>query len=226
VWGWRLPFLITVVFAPIALILRMHMPEPYEFLQSKQTMVLERVASTAAARVARQYSAQHSRSPSMMSSRQLSLRLQSATQVVLPAEAPGSQGAVDKHTAAAGPKGHIPAASTARCNSTDYKDVENVPQNDSETAVGSSAAPVLRVLSGRRLGSDACVSSPGADGTGPQAPGAKHEASTAGVPEDCEQDYVAELKAVGAVTKHHVPVVVLFRDHWRGVLLQFLLEAM
>jgi MFS family permease len=35
-WGWRLPFLLTALFAPIALILRMHMPEPHDFLMSKQ----------------------------------------------------------------------------------------------------------------------------------------------------------------------------------------------
>jgi MFS family permease len=35
-WGWRVPFLLTAFFAPIALILRMHMPEPHDFLVSKQ----------------------------------------------------------------------------------------------------------------------------------------------------------------------------------------------
>jgi hypothetical protein len=33
VFGWRLPFLGCLISASAALILRMHMPEPHEFLQ-------------------------------------------------------------------------------------------------------------------------------------------------------------------------------------------------
>lgn len=39
-WGWRIPFLLTAFFAPVALVLRMHMPEPHEFLASKQVWLL------------------------------------------------------------------------------------------------------------------------------------------------------------------------------------------
>lgn len=41
----------------------------------------------------------------------------------------------------------------------------------------------------------------------------------------CEEAYAAEVQHSTQVVKHHVPLLVLARDHWQGVLLQFLLEA-
>lgn len=34
-----------------------------------------------------------------------------------------------------------------------------------------------------------------------------------------------QVQALSATMKHHIPMEVLFREHWAGVLLQFLLEA-
>lgn len=33
------------------------------------------------------------------------------------------------------------------------------------------------------------------------------------------------MEHLSATIKHHIPLAVLFRDHWPGVLLQFLIEA-
>lgn len=63
VWGWRVPFLLTVFTTPIAVYLRMHMPEPFEFLEDKQQQVAQRVASTAASRVARSFTRSHTAAP-------------------------------------------------------------------------------------------------------------------------------------------------------------------
>eukprot|EP00878_Enallax_costatus_P017013 GHUV01017861.1.p1 GENE.GHUV01017861.1~~GHUV01017861.1.p1 ORF type:complete len:573 (+),score=108.97 GHUV01017861.1:493-2211(+) len=48
VFGWRIPFLLSSVSASAAIALRMHMPEPDEFVQDRQTVIhrkLERIAS-------------------------------------------------------------------------------------------------------------------------------------------------------------------------------------
>jgi hypothetical protein len=34
-----------------------------------------------------------------------------------------------------------------------------------------------------------------------------------------------QVEQLSVVIKHHIPAAVLFRDHWAGLLLQFLLEA-
>jgi hypothetical protein len=41
----------------------------------------------------------------------------------------------------------------------------------------------------------------------------------------CEAAYAAELQQQAPVVTHHVPLLVLARSHWRGVLLLFCLEA-
>jgi hypothetical protein len=41
----------------------------------------------------------------------------------------------------------------------------------------------------------------------------------------CEAAYAAELQQQTALIKHHVPLLVLARSHWRGVLLLFCFEA-
>lgn len=51
---------LTVFTAPLALYLRLHMPEPTEFLKDRQQMVAQRVASTAALHVARSFSRRQS----------------------------------------------------------------------------------------------------------------------------------------------------------------------
>jgi hypothetical protein len=37
--------------------------------------------------------------------------------------------------------------------------------------------------------------------------------------------HVLQVEQLSSVMKHHIPAAVLFRDHWAGLLLQFLLEA-
>eukprot|EP00775_Hariotina_reticulata_P009250 gene9250-9416_t len=228
-YGWRVPFLVTALFAPVAIILRMHMPEPYEYLQSKQTMVLERVASTAAARVAtRQLSRQAtSRSPSLMNARQLSLRLQSATKVVI-TDGSGGINVAPEHGLSPGKT----VNSSVKCNA-------GVEAADKDWAVeelndaSDVARPLefkLRVLSSKH---NSFTAAPAAAAVADTTPGEgtvgklplPKPVIEQGVPEECEKEYVAELEQVGAEVKHHVPVLVLFRDHWRGVLLQFLMEA-
>lgn len=39
------------------------------------------------------------------------------------------------------------------------------------------------------------------------------------------QEYAAEVGHLAGKIKHHVPLAVLFKDHWQGILLQFLAEA-
>lgn len=63
VWGWRVPFLLTVFTTPLAVYMRMHMPEPFEFLEDRQVQVAQRVASTAALRVARSFTRSHTAAP-------------------------------------------------------------------------------------------------------------------------------------------------------------------
>lgn len=41
----------------------------------------------------------------------------------------------------------------------------------------------------------------------------------------CEEAYAAELQHQAAIIKHHVPLLVLARSHWRQVLLLFCFEA-
>lgn len=50
-WGWRIPFLLSVVIAPVAILLRRALPEPTEFLKSKQKLTDLRIASIAVQRV-------------------------------------------------------------------------------------------------------------------------------------------------------------------------------
>lgn len=38
VWGWRVPFLIAIVTLIAATLLRYHMPESHEFLESKEEL--------------------------------------------------------------------------------------------------------------------------------------------------------------------------------------------
>lgn len=75
VWGWRVPFLLTVFTTPLAVYMRMHMPEPFEFLEDKKQQVAQRVASTAALRVARSFTRLHTAAPG---SRTGSMRLSSS----------------------------------------------------------------------------------------------------------------------------------------------------
>ncbi|KAI8467534.1 MAG: major facilitator superfamily domain-containing protein [Monoraphidium minutum] len=196
-WGWRVPFLLTVFTAPIAMLLRMHMPEPREYLMSRQQMVLRRVTSTAADRVARSYSRRGSSaggapspgpgalSPALsgrrLSSRQLSVQLQELQP--LPEEAPAGRAAADVESGAAG------AAPAAEGGGAD----------------GAGAA--------------------GGPGFYRQLSAALQRSAASGAPLGCEAEYEGEVAALSATIKHHVPLVVLFRDHWRGVLLQVLLEA-
>jgi len=202
------------------------MPEPYEYLQSKQTMVLERVASTAAARVAtRQFSRQpSSRSPSSMNAQQLSMRLQSATKVVWTDGVGGPE------------VGHEPALSAGGAVNSGIKREPAVEERDKDWDVEESksksdaARPPelkLRVLSSKHTSFTAGPADTTApqEGTGGTVP-LQRPVSEEGVPAECEQEYVAELEQVGAKIKHHVPVLVLVTDHWRGVLLQFLMEAL
>lgn len=57
----------------------------------------------------------------------------------------------------------------------------------------------------------------------PQHP--QHDAELDEAVLSCEAAYAAELQQQAAVVKHHVPLLVLARNHWRSVLLLFCLEA-
>jgi hypothetical protein len=54
---------------------------------------------------------------------------------------------------------------------------------------------------------------------------AQHDAELDEAVLSCEAAYTAELQQQAAVVTHHVPLLVLARSHWRGVLLLFCLEA-
>jgi hypothetical protein len=54
---------------------------------------------------------------------------------------------------------------------------------------------------------------------------AQHDAELDEAVLSCEAAYTAELQQQAAAVTHHVPLLVLARSHWRGVLLLFCLEA-
>jgi hypothetical protein len=48
-FGWRIPFLISIISASAALILRLHMPEPHEFVQDRKAIIENNQVKTLAA---------------------------------------------------------------------------------------------------------------------------------------------------------------------------------
>jgi hypothetical protein len=74
-----------------------------------------------------------------------------------------------------------------------------------------------------------CASFSAAAKDAQHAPHAQHAADSAAELDaavvSCEAAYTAELQQQAALVTHHVPLLVLARSHWRGVLLLFCLEA-
>jgi hypothetical protein len=136
VWGWRVPFLLTVFTAPLAVYMRMHMPEPFEFLEDKQQQVAQRVASTAASRVALSFTRSHA--AAAPGSRTGSMRLASSFKL-------GSFKGAAQQQQQSSPQLGKPAAASLEEAHVDEDCVAKSPWSQSAAAAG------LRQMSARQL---------------------------------------------------------------------------
>ncbi|WIA36065.1 hypothetical protein OEZ86_007421 [Tetradesmus obliquus] len=251
-WGWRVPFLLTAFFAPVALVMRMHMPEPHDFLVSKQQLTMQLVASKAASRAAASFTRQASAaarhsvtaaslvSPaaSVLSSRQLSRRLEALTEVVVTPECDQDGKCVsDVESGTA-------AAAKSATNTASLQEQCKAAQRHCSSSAGAGNGNGS--LSGMRSLSLTKAAAPGSyiqstevllhvpqsyTGAAPakQAQhtqqGTQHTSDLDTAVLSCEEAYAAELQHQAAIIKHHVPLLVLARSHWRQVLLLFCFEA-
>ncbi|KAF8067131.1 proP [Scenedesmus sp. PABB004] len=206
VWGWRVPFLATVFFGPIALVLRMHMPEPVEFLASKEVMTLQRVASIAAAHTV---AAENARRRSFGGR---------------PARSSSGGGGPGSPGSAAGVRPSLSRAASRQLSRRLEALAEVVPADGAADA-GGALSP--RAPGGGGAGKAASfvalrIHSVGGAERGPAADG---DAVVSDALAAAAGDFSAEVAAVEARVKHHVPIAVLMRHHWRSVALLALMEV-
>lgn len=196
--------------------------EPYEFLHSKQEMVLHRVASTAAAEVAQGFAKQHSEAGSSvtsLNSRQVSMRLMSMTRCALDVTA--SPAAATSQTAAdavakqgvseADPEVQALPDDTSIA-AEDQASAANQGHGHRNAAAHSSGHHSLQEMRARELSIQSEVK---------LQYDHLHELDDLG----CEQEFEQECQELSKKIKHHMPLVVLLKGHWKGLWLQFFLEA-
>ena len=172
-------------------------------------MVLHRVTSTAASRVARSFTRSLSRDPSAslgrrLSSRQVSLRLQGL----------GELGHISNDVILEEPEG-TPSATTHASEAAAAKKLGGGSAADAaatavapaDAAGAASAQDTAKREFVRRLSSRVrdTIDSGGALG--------------------CEAEFEGQVQQLAGRIKHHVPLLVLFRGHWKGLVLQTLMEA-
>ncbi|WIA40964.1 hypothetical protein OEZ86_004614 [Tetradesmus obliquus] len=217
-WGWRVPFLAAALAAPFAVLLRASMVESIEFITSKRQHVLQRVAATAATRVADTFATQRTTSGKLMSRRQIQRQLQNVTKVVL---SPNSSIQEDDDVA------------DDASNGEEHLDAHAAPDGmegmSARRARGVSNAGT--VCSSRVHERTAAAAAAATDGGGAAAPSQKAELklwldeSAAITDIGCEMQYVAQLELAGSKITTHVPLAVLARQHKQVLWLQFFLEA-
>eukprot|EP00775_Hariotina_reticulata_P012842 gene12842-12969_t len=239
---WRIPFLVTVFTTPIAVILRMHMPEPYEYLQSAGKMKLERVASTAAHRVAgtfsRQMSSQHSAGSAARSlpPRQLSKKLMSLTHVVSTDNMGDDDDACFYTTGSDHHQYNQPStimeehAKDVAASPFADQDVSKIIRPSTDSAFGApvkdaQAAAEPTPESVHPASTVPASWSAGIASTTAAATSTIPTSSTTGTCFCSGSEFAAEVSTVAPTIKHHVPIAVLFRSHWKPLLLQILMEA-
>lgn len=221
---------ITVFTSPLALYLRMHMPEPYEYLENRQQMVLQRVASTAANKVAHsftrhQYDAGGSvstiNSQFLVGLSAIRLSSLSSTFSTIAARQASERDVFQRHhsssrgAAAAAGGGGIPAGRQLSSRQLSLQ----LQRSVSISADGKLVPDATRQQQVHGNGKDVQPISP-VSPVSPVSP-----ASPTATPLGCEREFHKEVENLSGVIKHHVPLAVLFKDHWQGVSLQFLLEA-
>lgn len=190
--------------------------EPYEYLHSKQEMVLRRVASTAAARVARTYSKQHSNSGSSvprLNSRQVSIRLLSMTRVPYDRR----DGAVHLYDAAenAAQQDVVVLGRDFESSAGKALEIEASEEHSPSpelTAAHHDDQHRLKGMKARELAIQSKVK---------LQCSRHHDLNDLG----CEGEFEEQCQELSNKMKHHLPSVVLLRGHWKGLWLQFFLEA-
>ncbi|WIA30903.1 hypothetical protein OEZ86_000955 [Tetradesmus obliquus] len=233
-WGWRIPFLVTIITTPIAIIMRMHMPEPYEFMESAGKMKLERVASTAAHKVARTYSRQISKQASSVrpvTSHQLSRRLHDMTHVVAsPLASPHQSSLLEDDDDAYFL--NTDSSNAAKPTTTSNKDATTNTAADVAADAAACAKAAHKTQSYKKAGSIKLYASPSMKKDADAASPFHHQQLELQLDHDndptmqeCEKAYAKEVTQLAPKIKHHVPLAVLFKDHWVSLLLQFLVEA-
>jgi MFS family permease len=194
-FGWRIPFLLSIVSASAAVALRMHMPEPEEFTRQRKEVIqhnLQRIAS------------------------------RRASSLVSRSSSTGSAGA--PAAAAGGLAGSFKSLGLKTVDSLTLNRQQKLKQQQQQQQVlspqGSETAgvPDVQLQKLYSLSEDAPTTA--AAEAGPAAVNLNHPTSNgdasiaiegaAGVPEKQGE---------------YVPAVRLLRKHWLGVLLQFLFEA-
>lgn len=205
-------------------------PEPREFLQSKEGMTLQRAATLTARRVAASFVKQASNDSASdaqgraaghaLGVKQLSSRLESLTELVLGADVEDAAAekavAGDNVVMTAVAEQMAVTSSTAAAARPEVRQVVSLPRTAGTGR--NTARAVLRVYSLPQQPTSAEVE--GGSSGEDSSPGSMDAAVAA-----CQTTYVEELQKAAAATKHHAPLLVLFRKYWRQCLLYIMLEG-
>eukprot|EP00878_Enallax_costatus_P009882 GHUV01010319.1.p1 GENE.GHUV01010319.1~~GHUV01010319.1.p1 ORF type:complete len:550 (+),score=105.42 GHUV01010319.1:1185-2834(+) len=232
VWGWRVPFLVTLFTAPLSLVLRMHMPEPHEYLHSIQEMVLQRVASTAAAKVAKSFTQMHSRAGSTTSplnNRQVSQRLMSLTSITSK-----GRGFSPESDQGRGPTNGTTHSTGAEIVALNLPGLQNTFRSKDPAALGiasrdvknshhgpSASVPAQRSSNRSHTWQDFKARELSVRSEVQLRYDHKNDLSDLG----CEAEFATECEELAHKIKRHRPIAVLFKGHWKGLVLQFFLEG-
>eukprot|EP00878_Enallax_costatus_P043434 GHUV01051415.1.p1 GENE.GHUV01051415.1~~GHUV01051415.1.p1 ORF type:complete len:252 (+),score=40.48 GHUV01051415.1:239-994(+) len=206
--------------------------EPHEYLHSIQEMVLQRVASTAAAKVAKSFTQMHSRAGSTTSplnNRQVSQRLMSLTSITSK-----GRGFSPESDQGRGPTNGTTHSTGAEIVALNLPGLQNTFRSKDPAALGiasrdvknshhgpSASVPAQRSSNRSHTWQDFKARELSVRSEVQLRYDHKNDLSDLG----CEAEFATECEELAHKIKRHRPIAVLFKGHWKGLVLQFFLEG-